>query len=53
VPTFFEFSQTAITIQDHVGHFIRRAALGVLEEMRVDLERDRRSAHLLDQRRAH
>jgi hypothetical protein len=43
----------AVTIQDRIGHVVGRTALGVLEEMRVDLERDRRSAHLLDQRRAH
>ena len=32
----------AATIQDQIGHFIRRGAFGVLEKMRVYLERDRR-----------
>ena len=32
----------AATIQDQIGHFIRRGAFSVLEEMRVDLERYRR-----------
>ena len=32
----------AVTIQDRIGHVVGRTALGVLEEMRVDLERDRR-----------
>ena len=42
MPTFFKFPERAGIIQDHAGHFIRRAALGVLEEVRVDLKGDRR-----------
>ena len=32
----------AVTIQDRIGHVVGRTALGVLEEMRVDLQRNRR-----------
>jgi hypothetical protein len=42
VPTFFEFSQALAAVKDHIGDFIRRATLGVLEEVRIDLEGDRR-----------
>jgi hypothetical protein len=41
-PLFSNFSQKGTAVKDQIGHFIRGGAFGVLEEMRVNLKRDRR-----------